>query len=248
MRPTGIIFATLDCDADSIEQWNRWYDLEHTPPNLAIDGVTLSRRYVAPPELHAMRVVDPSSAMANGLGTFVTIYTLCAPPAEVIATMSVVRDELSAAGRMTFPAEKKVVRPMGGALAFVSAVSSKDIALPSEEVPFVGHTAMLVVHRRSSDPVADWYRTEWAARVVDVEGVHGVATYDLDAPGEQFDLVHFEGDPLRQTEAIRGAAPHHDDAVVLADAPFLLINPLDYPWAESIRSSTLPTTVTGGGS
>ena len=243
MRPTGIIFATLDCDADSIEEWNRWYDLEHTPPNLAIDGVTMSKRYVAPPDLHAVRLVDPSSGMANQHGTFVTIYTLCAPPAEVIATMAEVRDELYATGRMTFPAEKKVVRPMGGALALASALSSKDIALPAEEVPFVGHTAMLVVHRRASAAVASWYRTEWAAQAVGVDGVHGVATFDLDAPDEQFDLVFFEGDPVQQTEAIRRAAPHHEAATVLADAPFLLIAPLDYPWAESIRSSSLPKTV-----
>ncbi len=248
MQPTGIIFATLDCDADSIEQWNRWYDLEHTPPNLAIDGVTLSRRYVAPPELHEVRVVEASSAMANQHGTFVTIYTLCAPAADVIATMSELRDELYAGGRMAFPADKKVVRPMGGALSLVSAVSSKDIALPPEEVPFVGHTALLVVHRRSDGVVADWYRNEWARRVVDVDGVHGVATFELDAPGEQFDLVYFEGDPVLQTEAIRAAAPHHDRVIVLAEAPFLLINPLDYPWAEAIRSSSLPKTIASGGS
>ena len=162
--------------------------------------------------------------------------------------MSELRDELYAGGRMTFPADKKVVRPMGGALSLVSAVSSKDIALPPEEVPFVGHTALLVVHRRSDDVVADWYRNEWAGRVVDVDGVHGVATFELDAPGEQFDLVYFEGDPVLQTEAIRAAAPHHDRVIVLADAPFLLINPLDYPWAEAIRSSSLPKTVASGGS
>ena len=50
MEPTGIIFAGLDCDADSIEAWNRWYDLEHVPPNVSMAGVMLGRRYVAPPE------------------------------------------------------------------------------------------------------------------------------------------------------------------------------------------------------
>ena len=243
MVPTGIIFATLDCDADSIEAWNRWYDLEHTPPNLWLPGVMLSRRYVAPPELHAVRIVDPSSGMANQHGTFVTIYTLCGPPADTVRTMAEVRDRLYAEGRMNFPPEKKVVRPMGGAMTFLSGVGSKELLLPSEEVPFVGHTAMLVVHRRASEAVASWYRTEWAAQAVGVDGVHGVATFDLDAPDEQFDLVFFEGDPVQQTEAIRRAAPHHDAATVLADAPFLLIAPLDYPWAESIRSSSLPRTV-----
>ena len=41
MEPTGIIFAGLDCDADSIEAWNRWYDLEHVPPNVSMTGVML---------------------------------------------------------------------------------------------------------------------------------------------------------------------------------------------------------------
>ncbi len=68
--------------------------------------------------------------MANQHGTFVRIYALSAPAADVIATMTELRDELYAGGRMTFPADKKVVRPMGGALSLVSAVSSKDIALP----------------------------------------------------------------------------------------------------------------------
>jgi hypothetical protein len=244
MVPTGIIFATLDCDADSIEAWNRWYDLEHTPPNLWLAGVMLSRRYVAPPELHEIRIVDPSSGMADQHGTFVTIYTLCGPPADTVRTMAEVRDRLYAEGRMTFPPEKKVVRPMGGAMTFLSGVGSKDLLLPSEEVPFVGHTAILVVHRRSSEAVSDWYRTTWTEQVVALDGVHGVATFvPGHAPDEQFDLVYFEGDPVAKTTAIRAAAPHHDEATVLADAPFLLINYLHYPWADAIRASTLPKTV-----
>jgi hypothetical protein len=244
MVPTGIIFATLDCDADSIEQWNRWYDLEHTPPNLLLPGVMLSRRYVAPPELHDVRVVDASSGMADRHGTFVTIYTLCGPPAETVATMASVRDKLYAEGRMNFPPEKKVVRPMGGAMAFISGVSSAEILLPSDEVPFVGHTGILVVHRRNAEDVGQWYRTTWAETVAGLDDVHGVATFQPGhAADEQFDLVYFEGDAVAQTKAIRAAAPHHDQAIILADAPFLLINYLSYPWADAVRDSSLPRTV-----
>ena len=88
MIPTGIIFAVLDCDADSIEQWNRWYDLEHIPPNVWLPGVMLGRRYVSPPDLHDLRVVDPASAFASQHGTFLTIYTLCEPAAATVAQMS----------------------------------------------------------------------------------------------------------------------------------------------------------------
>ena len=70
MEPSGLIFAALDCDADAVEAWNRWYDLEHTPPNVLLDGVMLSRRYVAPPDLHAARVAAPDSPFAGGRATF----------------------------------------------------------------------------------------------------------------------------------------------------------------------------------
>jgi hypothetical protein len=64
VEPTGIIFAGLDCDADSIEAWNRWYDLEHVPPNVSMTGVMLGRRYVAPPELHDLRHALPESGFS----------------------------------------------------------------------------------------------------------------------------------------------------------------------------------------
>jgi hypothetical protein len=242
--PTGIIFATLDCDADSLEQWNRWYDLEHTPPNLWLPGVMLSRRYVAPPELHEVRSATPESGFADGLITFVTVYTLCAPPAETVAGMATLRDKLYAEGRMNFPPEKKVVRPGGGAMSYVSGVSSPELKLPSEEVPFVGHTAMLAVRRRSEPNVSSWYRTQWAERVAAVDGVHGVASFDVShLPNEQLEMVYFEGDPVEQTRAIRAAAPHAADGEILADAPYLLINYLEQPWAASIRASSLPQKV-----
>ena len=145
-RP-GMISAVLDCDADSIEAFNRWYDLEHVPPNVSLTGVMSGRRYAAPPELHALRITDPSSPLAGGRGSFVTVYTLCQPPAEVVASMAELREVLYDTGRMRFPAEKKVVRD-GGAFELVSAVSSPDLALPAIDVPFVGHHGVLMVRRR----------------------------------------------------------------------------------------------------
>ena len=243
MQPTGIIFAVLDCDADSIVAFNRWYDLEHVPPNIALPGVILGHRYAAPPELHALRVTDASSGFANQRGTFLTIYTLCEPPAETVATMSTVRDRLYAANRMTFPAEKKIVRD-GDAMSFMSGVSASALMLPPEEVPFVGHTAMLVVQRRIDAATSAWYRDDWAPRVVALAGVHGVATFRSGrADDVETDLVFFEGDAAAQTRAIRSAAPAHPAAQILADAPFLLIHPLVYPWADAIAQSDLPKTI-----
>jgi hypothetical protein len=253
--PKGIILAVLDCDADSVEAWNRWYDLEHTPPNVWLPGVMLSRRYVAPPELHEIRVTDPGSALANQHGTFITVYTVCEDPAVTVAGMSTLRDKLYAEERMNFPPEKKVVRD-GDALTIESATSAPELKLPTEEVPFVGHTGVLLIQRTGSDALAAWYREEWAPRVVSVTGVHGIVTFRSGRPvnpgsvsektnrsGHWTDMVFFEGDAVAQTRAIRERAPHHANGRVLADAPFLLIDPLRYPWAEAIRNSSLPRTV-----
>jgi hypothetical protein len=125
-----------------------------------------------------------------------------------------------------------------------AAVSSAELKLPREEVPFVGHTAMLVVQLAGSQDVAGWYESDWAVRVVSLEGVHGVITLQS---GRQADgvtaLVFYEGDAAQQAQMIRAEAPHHRDAHIMADAPFLLIDPLRYPWAEAIRQSSLPRTV-----
>jgi len=244
VRPTGIICAVLDCDADSIEQWNRWYDLEHVPPNVSMEGVMLGRRYVAPPELHALRVVgDPASGFADQRGTFMTIYTLCQPPLETVGRMSELREVLYAEHRMNFPPEKKVVRD-GGALELVSAVSDPVLNLPADDVPFLGHTGLVLVRRQASDEVAAWYRGEWATTVAAVDGVHGVMSLHFAGSDDQeLDLVLTEGDLTELVPAIRSAAPHHPEARIIADAPYLLIDPLRYPWAEAIRNSSLPATV-----
>jgi hypothetical protein len=245
MIPTGLIFAVLDCDLDSIEAWNRWYDLEHTPPNIWLKGVMLSRRYVAPPELHAVRQAAPGNGMADRRGSFVTIYTLCEPPADAFATMTTLRDKLYGEDRMNFPAEKKMVRH-GASLSYTSGVSATEIKLPKDEVPFVGHTGILIVQRKgSSAAVSEWYRTNWARAVVELKGVHGAASFKDIAADLEIEIVYFEGDPVAQTNAIRAAAPHYKDAEIVADAPFIMINNLDYPWAERMRNSDLPKTVNG---
>jgi hypothetical protein len=243
MHATGIIFAGLDCDADSIEAWNRWYDLEHVPPNVAMPGVMLGRRYVAPPELHEARIVDASSGFAGGRGTFLTIYTLCGDPGAAFADMTELRDVLYDGDRMRFPAEKKAVRE-GDVLGLTWAVADPTRTLVAGDVPFVGHTALLVVERHGDDVPAGWYRDVWAPAVVALDGVHGVmSTVSSTREGLALDLVFLEGDPAELARRIRSAAPQHEASTVILDAPFLAIDPLRYPWADAIRSSTLPRTV-----
>ena len=243
MEATGIIFAALDCDLDSVEAFNRWYDLEHVPPNVWLAGVMTGDRYASPPRLHEVRVTADDSPFADGHGSFLTIYTLCDEPQVTIDAMSVLRDKLYAEDRMSFPADKKIVRT-GDTLRLVDATSDPGIRLPAAEVPFVGHTGMLVIERYAPAEVDAWYRSEWATAVAGVDGVNGVTTlHSAQNEGLQCDLVLFEGDAAAMSAAIRAAAPHHPDARIRTDAPFERIDPLRYPWLDDFASSSLPPTI-----
>jgi hypothetical protein len=241
MEPSGIIFAALDCDADVIEAWNRWYDLEHTPPNILLDGVMLSHRYVAPPPLHAARRCAAGSPFGDGKATFLTVYTLTGDPATAFAGMTGLREQLVAQVRMTFPDDKKVVRE-GDVFASVDATPSAPTRLVPGDVPFVGHTGLVVIQRRGGDGAG----RARAASLVELEPVHGVWSLESrNRPGLELDLVFVEGDAAAAAELLREQAPVPAGVEVLVDAPYDLITPLRYPWADSIRASDLPQTING---
>jgi hypothetical protein len=241
MDATGIIFAALDCDADAIEAWNRWYDLEHTPPNLALDGIMQSRRYVATAEMHDVRTAAAGGPYADGRSVFLTVYTLLDDPKKVFDGMVGLREKLVDADRM-FPDEKKIVR-MGDVLARRFVRADPALKADPEDVAFIGHTGLIAIERTGGDP--DWYEGVWSPRVVAVDGVHAVTEYtSINRPGTAIDLVFTEGDPVGILKALREAAPHADDATVTLEGPFLLIDSLRYPWADGIRDSWLPKKVT----
>jgi hypothetical protein len=147
--------------------------------------------------------------------------------------MTGLREELVAAGRMEFPDDQKAVRE-GDVFATVDAVGAKNIRLVPRDVPFVGHHGIVVVQRRGAD---DWY-AQRARRLVGLDNVHGVWTLEsLTRSGLRLDLVFVEGDVPAVAQRLRADADHHPDAEVVVDAPYLLIDPLRYPWAPAVRAA-----------
>ncbi len=67
----------------------------------------------------------------------------------------------------------------------------------------------------------------------------------INDPTLDLDLYLLEGDPAAVTRAARAAAPYGDDTEVLLDAPFQVIVPFDYGFAEEIRASSLPQKIDG---
>lgn len=239
MRPTGIIFAALDCDAALIEDWNRWYDLEHTPPNVLLDGVMSSNRYVSPPGCHAARLAHDDSPFAHGRASFITVYTLTGDPGAAFDGMSGLRERLIDAGRMAFPDDRKAVR-QGDVLVGVAAVADPATRCEPDDVPFLGHTGVIVTQRTGDEAAG----TARARSLLGEPGVHGVWTLASKLrPGVMMDIALVEGDVAAMAVDLRRRVPFAAGTDVLFDAPFERIVPLHYPWAEAIRASDLPSTV-----
>ena len=242
MDVSGIIFASVDCDADAIEDWNRWYDLEHLPPNIALPGIMSGKRYAAPPALHEVREpADRLEGFADGRGVHVTVYTLSGDPAQVLADMTSTRDVLEDAGRMFAP-EKKIVRA-GDAMRLSWGVADPALKADAIDMPHMQHTSIRAVMRRGGDAAA---RDDVAKAAVAVDGVHVVLGHrSITDASLDLDLYLLEGDPIAVTRAARAAAPYGDDTEVLLDAPFRVIVPFDYGFADEIRASSLPQKIDG---
>ena len=239
MQPSGIIFAALDCDAEVIESWNRWYDLEHTPPNVMLEGVMLSNRYVATPDLHNARVVVDGSPFGVGRASFITVYTLTGDPQIAFDDMSTLRERLIETGRMDFPEDQKAVRE-GDCFESVKAFVSAPTKLVPADVPFVGHTGVVIRQRRGGQDAS----LERASRLVALDFVHGVWSLSSRLrEGLDMDIVFVEGDAAAAAHQMRQIEPSDAATQVLVDAPYDRINPMHYPWADAIRNSDLPKTV-----
>ncbi|MDH3704801.1 MAG: hypothetical protein OES57_01965 [Acidimicrobiia bacterium] len=237
MHVTGIIFACVDTDVDNLEAWNRWYDLEHLPPNIALDGIMSGRRYAADPALHEARLpAEPMAGFAGGQGTNVTIYTLCGDPPAVIADMTSTRDVLEAAGRMD-GAGNRVVRA-GDAMHYVWGLAPAAYRADHHDIPLTAHDGLRVVLRRGDD---DAVRDTVAPQAIEVDGVHAVCSFtSVFMAGMSCELYLLEGDTAAVTSVLRDAAPHPDGVEVLLDAPFASITPFDYRYVERIRGSWMP--------
>ncbi len=234
MEAKGIIFTALDTDHDNIESWNRWYDLEHLPPNIAMPEIAAGRRYVAPPELHDIRLpAEPHRGFEDGKGVNVTIYLTAVDPAEAIAAMTVFREVLEAAGRME-GAGRRTVRT-GDAMDLSWVAGDPALNLDDRDIPYLGHTGIRVVLRRGGDA-----RTV-AERAVGVDGVHGVMSFTSRFfAGLEADIYLLSGVTAETTLASREAAGYGEEAEIVLDAPYDAITPLDYSFAQRIRASSLP--------
>jgi hypothetical protein len=139
-----------------------------------------------------------------------------------------------------FAPEKKIVRA-GDAMRWSWGVADPALKADREDVPHIQHTSIRVVLRHGGDDEA---RDAIAPAAVSVDGVHAVLGHrSITDASLDCDVYLLEGDPAAVTRAARAAAPYGAGADVVLDAPFRIIVPFDYGFAEDIRASSLPQTI-----
>ena len=232
MRAVGLILAALDVDVANGEAWNRWYDLEHLAPNLALPGIVAGQRYVAPPSLHVNRRCEADDpAWGGGRGVYLTWYATSADPVEAIGVMSARRDELEAEGRMD-GAGARTVRT-GDALELVNGASDDRLRLESEDLLHVGHAGLRLLKGYGESEV----------RVV--PGViAAVSCRSRFEPDTWLELQLLDREASASLEEVRESDPRPG---AMLDAGFDPIRPLHYPFLEMIEASNLPRTIQAEG-
>ena len=227
-RAVGLILAALDVDIDNGAAWNRWYDLEHLAPNIALPGISTGHRYVATPDLHESRVVDSGDPVwGGGRSVYLTWYATTVDPSEAIATMTVRRGELEAEGRMD-GAGARTVRT-GDALRLVSSTSDPALRLADDDLVHVGHRGLRLVLDREERPAS--------------LGPHVVASLRFASafkPGLFAELQLLDVPAAGALAELRAADPERSAVV---DAGFDRIRPLEHEFLASIDASDLPRTV-----
>lgn len=228
----GMILAALDVDVDNGAAWNRWYDLEHLAPNLALPGITTGHRYVAPPDLHASRVVaDGDPVWGGGRSAYLTWYATSVDPTDAIVSMTVRRDELEAAGRMD-GAGPRAVRT-GDALHLVATASDPALRLDDGDLVHVGHVGLRLVIDTDDRPAA-----------LGPGVVASLRFASAFQPGRHVELQLLADDGRTVLDDLRRAEA---DRSTVVDAAFDRIEPLRYPFLSAIERSELPRSVTEPG-
>jgi hypothetical protein len=238
LKASGIIIAALDSAPDAIEAWNKWYDLDHLPPNVGLPGIMSGRRYVAPAELNALRSGVDGSWWADRNASFLTIYTLCGDIMETFGAMVTLRDELDAGGRM-FAENLKTVRG-GDGLTLLRATGRAELTNDASELPFLGHAGLVVLRNTDSGRYDDADHDTLAKAVLGPDSGSALLSYQSAVvSGAGLHVLLLDDDVATRTAAIAEAlASFGVDG--FSQAAYQAIEPHDYSWADGLRAADLP--------
>jgi hypothetical protein len=245
MRVTGIAVGFIDVPEEHTQAYNRWYDLDHVPENLALPEITGARRYVATPELVAARPPSLQPELSDGAGKYFTTYLLGTEDlAQATESWHALGDRLRRAGRFF----RHGRAPYAGVYRLERAVARPGVPVAPEAVPHLGHRGAFVALSRVADPArraeADrWYEEVHFPDLLDVPGVLAalrLSRFEMPDEGRFMSLYLLDGDPAtvaaewaarRRDLVARGRMPSPDSSRSLFFAPYRRVTPLVYEFA-----------------
>lgn len=250
MRLKGMSVGLTDCDAGVAEEFNRWYDLDHVPENIALPEIVTARRYVCTPDLKQGRGAPEVPALANGGGAYAALYFIGVDDiAGTGVKMKQLFDDLLKQrrifrkARITYSDRFKLVRTYSG----------KNVPpLAPEAVPYLGHTGILLsltaipdASRRAE--VEAWWDATHIPDIVSVPGVLGALRFESILPENDRRVMFLfltDGDPkaaqanisaASKTWAAQGRiyAPDKRPHKTLFSSPYRAITPLKYDFLKT---------------
>ncbi len=248
MRVTGVGVGFIDPLPEATAEFNRWYDLDHLPENVALPEVLGSRRYVATPALKALRGPGALEQLQDGKGAFCTTYLFGSEDmAKVQASMHELAVRLARQGRMYKRARTAFYTPH----RLVKTYVRKDLPLAPEAAPYLGHTGIYLSmgiasapqHRATMDA---WYDQVHVPDILETPGFLAclrLEPVDPDRAGRFLHLFLLEGEIEQAMHALkaqvsvwreRGRLPAQPGLQTpLLRAAYEFITPLRYPFARA---------------
>lgn len=240
MEIKAVSLGFTDCEPEFIEDFNRWYDFDHVPENIALDSIVTARRYVATPELKALRRNVNIPEMKDGQGTFLATYWAGTDNMEQVSKeMGQLFQDLLPLKRIFRQA--RVV--FNDRFRTIGSWCRKDIpqVVPAA-IPYLPHKGMMVVisdvpDKSRRQEVESWYDVH-VQEVLEVPGAVAFLRFEsVEVENRLLSLVMFEDDPkdvltrMNETQGERAPAPEGLlDRMFMG--PYRLITPLHYDFSK----------------
>ncbi len=201
MRVEGIGIGFIDVPQEHTDAYNRWYDQDHVPENLALREITGARRYVATPDCKAVRPPAALPELADGAGTYCTTYLFGeADLAKAAESWHALGQEMRQRRRMFRHGRV----PYGGVYRLEKALARKDIPVAADAVPYVGHQGVMIVLTQVADEsrradVDRWFEEVHAPDLLEVPGIAAamrLSRFESPTEGRYMNLYLLDGDPV----------------------------------------------------
>jgi len=200
MELKGISIGFTDCDEEVARDFNRWYDTDHVPENIALPEIVTARRYVQTPDLVATRGAQALPEFQDGVGRYIATYLLGVDDFDTVERkMKGLFDDLLKVRRIF----RRARVTYSDKFRLIKAYPGESVPVGPEAVPYLGHDAIMVAltdvpdHSRRAE-VEQWWDEVHIPDMVAVPGMLGAMRLESVVPDRDRRVMFMflvEGEP-----------------------------------------------------